>query len=352
MRDLKHPEDECDVEDREALSLYRAKRTEWIAQLYEDSDHSIWKQITSMMWNDAVFRIVNESRQVANKSGEESAAQNNMLMKFIVQSYVSSQVLAVRRLTERPARDDQPQRQIISLRRLIDDLRKNRLLLTRENYVSYDGLPYDYQSIKDAFFAERMKDIREEPEFIRMPTDGPDAFYSSEDCHKAFDKLCGVSPENRRRHDRIPDLVFDQLDAWLKDSDYEKVVKYGNKFIAHAADEFSRQKVKEEHRSFTLDEIATVHRALSNVANAISGAILWEGESAIVPIPQYNVFEKLDMPWVTRDNIPKIRQFQDEHRRSVEAWRSQRPALGPMVGEAAAEDALEAEAEPEVPAET
>lgn len=341
MREFKYPEDECDVEDREALSLYRSKRTEWLTQLYEDPDHSIWKQITNMMWNDAVYRLINESRIVANNSREASAVQNNMLMKFIVQSYVSSQVLAVRRLTDRPAREDQPQRQIISLRRLIDDLRGNRLLLTRENYVSHDGLPYDYESIRGTFYAEHMKDIREDVEFFRMPTTGPEAFYSSEDCHKAFDKLCGVSPKNRKRHDRIPDLIFDQLDAWLLDSNFEKVVKYGNKFIAHAADEFSRQKVKEEHRSFSLDEIATVHRALSNIANAISGSILWEGESAIVPIPQYNVFEKLDTPWVTKDNIPKLREFQDGHRRTVEAWRSERPELGPNLIEAEADVSTE-----------
>jgi hypothetical protein len=34
---------------------------------------------------------------------------------------------------------------IISLRRLAKDLKRNFKLLTRENYVCYDGLPYDYR---------------------------------------------------------------------------------------------------------------------------------------------------------------------------------------------------------------
>ena len=34
----------------------------------------------------------------------------------------------------------------ISLPRLINDLRKNLRLFTRENFVGFDGLPYDYEA--------------------------------------------------------------------------------------------------------------------------------------------------------------------------------------------------------------
>jgi hypothetical protein len=44
---------------------------------------------------------------------------------------------------------------IISLRRLVKDLRRNFALLTRENYVCFDGLPYDYEAVQQKEMMER-----------------------------------------------------------------------------------------------------------------------------------------------------------------------------------------------------
>jgi hypothetical protein len=40
---------------------------------------------------------------------------------------------------------------VISLRRVLDDIKEHRALFTRENYVAHDGLPYDPAPVKQAY---------------------------------------------------------------------------------------------------------------------------------------------------------------------------------------------------------
>ena len=42
----------------------------------------------------------------------------------------------------------------LSLRSLIKDLNRNAALFTRENYVCYDGSPYDYAAVREARFID------------------------------------------------------------------------------------------------------------------------------------------------------------------------------------------------------
>ena len=41
-------------------------------------------------------------------------------------------------------------RELSFYRKLVKDLKKNCGLFTRENYVCYDGLPYDYEAVRNA----------------------------------------------------------------------------------------------------------------------------------------------------------------------------------------------------------
>ena len=51
------------------------------------------------------------------------------------------QVLAIRRLTDTT-------KNVLSLSKLLQDIRSHRQLLTRENYVAFDGLPYHYEVVE------------------------------------------------------------------------------------------------------------------------------------------------------------------------------------------------------------
>ena len=55
---------------------------------------------------------------------------------------MATQVLAIRRLMDDGNSD------VISLRRPVKDIRRDFALFTRENYVCFDGLPYDYEAVQ------------------------------------------------------------------------------------------------------------------------------------------------------------------------------------------------------------
>lgn len=118
--------------------------------LTRDPDHAVWKQITAMLWNDAVFRMANESRRLSRLGGYKSSARN----WSIASSWIKAS-LSIRRLMDKAA--SKPARQVISLRRVLDDIKAHRELITRENYVAYDGLPYDPEPGERAYTASLVK---------------------------------------------------------------------------------------------------------------------------------------------------------------------------------------------------
>jgi hypothetical protein len=129
--------DQCDVLDRKKLERYRVKRYEWLSwyELRKGDPNTIQQQLFSMMFLDVAYRILASARQSTDQ-GSTFAAQSGLLAHFLDQGYVATQVLAIRRLLD--GRKD-----VFSLRRLLDDMTEHRELITRENYVCYDGLPFD-----------------------------------------------------------------------------------------------------------------------------------------------------------------------------------------------------------------
>lgn len=309
--------DACDVEDRPNLNEYRAKRVEWLEWLSYDEEHAIWRQIRSMLWNDAVFRTINETRRIMKDTGG-SAALNWTIARFIDKSYVAAQVLAIRKLTDPEAR--KPERQVISLRRLIKDIKRNAAIIIRETYICFDGIPYDYEAVEQ----RQLQELAATAESISgarwLPATGPEAAITSRRMHKAFDKLSGVNADNRSRDDAICPRVFDILDGELRESGYADIIEYGNKFIAHAADDYSRSTLSETQTGFTLERLEQCHRKLCRVAKLIYGQVLWEGSSRLIPTPQFDHFDHLDQPWAPSERMKELRDFWNRHVQSVENW--------------------------------
>lgn len=83
--DFQYRTEDCDVADKDRLTQYREKRTEWLYMLTGDPDHAVWKQITAMLWNDAIFRIANESRRLSRLGGYKSSARNWSIAQFMDQ---------------------------------------------------------------------------------------------------------------------------------------------------------------------------------------------------------------------------------------------------------------------------
>lgn len=314
---------QCDVTDQALLIEFRKKRSEWLEWLDGDRYHSIMRQIGSMMWDDAVYRSLNEARQFASEANP-TAAINGMLSTFLDRSYLSGQILAICKITDKSHKN--PKRGVISLRRLFEDIKQHRHLLTRENFVAYDGVPYDhaaaYQKYIDGLSLEELREPR------WLPGKGADAWVASMGLHSVFDAISGVSEVDRDRTDLVADAVFNSVEAWFEAPILQKVRTHRNTFVGHAADEVSRTAQPLDRLGFSLNEIAEAQRIVVRIATAIGTQLLYGPSFAdLVPVPQFNVVENLEMPLIPEANIKDMSNWWDAHVNDRDDWLHERVDL-------------------------
>lgn len=318
------PVEECDVGDLDDLRQLRLKRAEWIAWLRGPDPHSIWRQITCLLWDDVLFRTVNDLRRVAVEEPIQCVGFNDAVMRLFDTGFVTTQVTTIRRLTDRQPKD--PTKGVISLRRLIADIRNHRQLLRRDLYVSYDGLPYDPSSVHDAWI-EKGAATGSLNGVEWLSNTGPTAWGMSEMVHENFDKLSERGPTQRARGDLILSKWFDWLDSRLDVC--EDIRKYTDKFVAHAAEPSSRACLTKEQTGVTLDRLHLCQRAIYQVSAFVYGPLLWEGSYGAVPTPNYNHFENLEKGWIAKDEVERARNHWNRNLEAIENWESE--SLWPQV---------------------
>jgi hypothetical protein len=196
-----YPAGEARVAGSGGLSRLQSSRSTDLCGTIADEHHAIWTVLSSMVWTDVAFRTLTNFAV-----GDEANALNNHLMvEAMLDGHVATQVRAIRRLVDKRKTD------IISLRRLVKDLRSHFALFTRENYVCFDGLPYDYEALRHARFMENAGNWGKGG--IWVPTSGPQGDGTSESAHRQFDKLAGIDPAKRSREDRLPVSLLTTIDG-------------------------------------------------------------------------------------------------------------------------------------------
>jgi hypothetical protein len=101
----------------------------------------------------------------------------------------------------------------------------HRNLITRENYVCHDGLPYDSEA-----WQSQAQGVEVQMWGIQAP--GLGQFLGSRLRHEAFDKLSGVLSGTRQRDDLIKVETFAKLKKLLMNSAAEKIVLLSHKFCS------------------------------------------------------------------------------------------------------------------------
>ena len=284
--DYKYPISQCDVppERRSQLKSYRAKRRQWLTWLDADEHHPIWTTLSSMVWTDVSFRTLRQTVMDHEDKNEATCLQNTLIAEQLIQGYVARQVLGIRRLLDKTSG-------VISLRRLILDLRSNWQVFTRENYVCHDGLPYDYDAVMLKETAARMNQGG-----FWASTTGPDAWATSQMAHEQFDRLAGIDPGKRTRGDRLPKSLLDTIDSWLDGSGADQLADWSHQYLAHAGGPDRRKQIEEG--LVTADKISEAIRTLVRATEAVSAYVLFASGrlNGLVPVAQFDQFEHLEKP--------------------------------------------------------
>jgi hypothetical protein len=302
--------EEYDVIDQERLRRFRVEKLNWLFWLHDDEHHSIFKQVASLLWDYALFLTVNGLRVKASNTKPPVVRFNAPMLLLLDSGFVAKQAMSIRGLVDK--RDD-----VISLKRLVNDIKKNRAVITREVFVAQDGLPYDYAVGKDADYAKKLKEV-ESPWFDGVETTGPNAWRVSERSHEMFDKLSGTSGSHRNRDDLLPVQWFDDLNG--KFGVCGDLQNFANKFIAHAADSGSRSDSSAAQKTVTLEKLKKCHQSIVAVANRVSQWILGDGSSWTVPQPQFDPVESLDKGWISEGALEEGRELWNQHVAAIAQW--------------------------------
>lgn len=306
-----------DINNTRKLEAFLEMRQAWLLQLKNDPAHSVYGQIVAMTDADRTWRLTNEMRRLAAHRHAadpswRSAARNRPIADFMDVGFVAMQALAIRRLLEK--KSSNPKGQIISLRRVLESVAGNRALITRENYVCYDGLPYD----PAPGAARALKEAGADPDgFTWIAMSGPEGWDAAAERHALFDQLSGISWDRRGRQDLIRVDYFTELTARLDEPAFVTLEEYANKFVAHSADARSREDVGLD-MAVTADKIAACHTAIIEVFHALIASVFFEGTHSPV-VTRSDPLRDLDQPWVATDQLGELRRWWMAHMNGVEA---------------------------------
>ena len=307
-----YPADRCDVRDQARLAEFRAKRAEWVNLLEQDKLHSVSTQLSSLVWQDAVFRLFNEVQRLHDPK-HPTASMASVLAGALTNGYVTGLVLGVSRLTDPKSETKKGDRNVVSLRRVFEDVQEHRHLITRENFVCYDGCVYDPHTVPPPSEREASH-----AGAGWLAIGGSYDWSTPTRLHQHFDALSGIEPKQRSRDDVIADPAFAEIEAMLSASVIENLRTLRNKVIAHAADPASRAHL--DSFGFTLNEAEEALKLLCRAQRRVQVGLLWNSSNTVMPVPQFDVMEYMDQPFLREDQIEPLASFWEGLTQAREAW--------------------------------
>ena len=318
--DYKYKIEDCDVDDKKKCTEFREKRKQWIDWLFGEDHHSIQKQIDSMLHFHFLSLCINNLGELAENEPNEGVGFNEDVMWLFDLGFITVQSIAIRRITDKP--EENPNKSINSLHRILKDIKNYSQLINRENYVCYDGFPYDYEAVENKWRTNLLQNNNKSL-IVAPPRCGPEAFSNSQDLHENFDRLSKTDPNNRKRTDLINIEQIEHLENKLKgNADINYIRELTNKYIAHAADPANRKEFDKKRHGEVLDKMQNSIKIIFQVANFISQQLLYQSNCGGLQGP-IGVTKNLDKGWGTKENIQKVSDqwpgFQDK----VNKWNSE-----------------------------
>ena len=280
----------CSREENADFQEFEKKWKEWRKCYSDDDNHSryssggdvnsICNQISGMLWDAAVWNIINKSRTFASNNSDGSLQVNDMIHKLIDRCFFKSQMIAIRSLVY--GKNLSGQKAAYSFSSLIKNMIKHSELITRGNILKTENLP-------DAM------DLRE----------------------KSLDKLCGVQENSRSPSDVVKKEWLVKAKSAVEKAS-RKINKYVNDFIAHSATPERRRET--ESVNVTLDELYNAQRQICNTATFIGRLLNGPVDYQRLPTPNYDQFEHIDLPLVDSKHVNDLRNEWQAFREKTAEW--------------------------------
>ena len=306
-------DDGCDVVQRQRMWRFKVKRAQWLVWLEGDDEHSIWRQLTSLLSDYALYRTLNEHRLQPSRSPAAGVGFHGPVLRLLDRGFVATQTLGIRRLVDRG-------KDVFSLQRLVQDMQQHRSLMTREAYLAIRRLPYDAAAAQTSCEQKAIATGQFQV-FKSVDTEGSQAWNESHRAHERFDTLAEIPASSRSRTDTIAPSRFQALSAKLEAC--KGMWVFATKFIAHAADPSSRLHLSEPETGITLRRLESCLKALVQVTESVS-CLLQSGCTVGVAQPQFGVAENLDRAWVATGELEHVRDLFEHYCETIDQWKTEK----------------------------
>ncbi|SFK77147.1 hypothetical protein [Lysobacter sp. cf310] len=257
---------------------------------FEGDDQAVLPLLVALASHHAAFSAIVELVRVAPEDDAGRKKLNVLVLDLVATGYWTSAFLTIRRLLDKYELDGR--RGVNSLRAIVKDVRKCRERLTRRVFVEdIAGIGYDYVSMKARYeeYARRQSGPFWVPLELR--------YEDSVRRHVEFDWLSGTSSAARSADDLISESVFDRLETRLAQLD--RVAEHATLRHVHAATEASRAgRVLE---NWGLNDAFDALKLLVQTADLVGRWFCYSGTGNVLPHPNFDQFEFLDLPMFVGD---------------------------------------------------
>ncbi|MHC4562889.1 MAG: hypothetical protein ACYS8X_08975 [Planctomycetota bacterium] len=293
---------------------FLAKRAEWLHWLVGDDPNSILRQIYRMIWNAAVFRVINAARLRAAPRDGGGVQLNGLVHQFMNDCFFDSQFSAIRRLLERQT--SRGARSVYSLYRLVDEMQKNGHLLTREHILAAEGIEYDHKAVHRKWIEWERELFESGVRGGAVPREYDWEIPASR--HDDLDRVTGVSEGCRSRTDVIQDHLLEALkNIHLR---FDRIIAYTNKFVAHAASVESRGSWGTAGPVVTLEDIWEAHATICKAVNCITKNILDGSVHGVLPFADDRMLQYIDRPLVESSESFHLKEVWEEYQEETQEW--------------------------------
>lgn len=275
-----------------ALARLQPLLRHWKGILAGKDPNSVENQMLTLAWDDAVYRCFNEALHLANKHAPPLPSPGT-LAELVHSAFVARQALTIRRLLDPKAKT--PGWDVFSLPTVLDKVCQKWGDVTRQNYVCYDGTPYEPPQDSSRWRQAAASSLR----------------------HRVFDTLSGRRADQRTRHDTIDRTLLDAVGTHLRSD--RLLREYVNKYLAHGADPANRQRIDPELHRVTLLYIQRLYRLLIWACKLL-GKIADQLVLTEVSAAPFDQFENWDAPMVTKKGKSRLYRYWNQRVAFFAKW--------------------------------
>lgn len=241
-------------------TLFVQTRKALYDHMYDDSENGLQTIVQSLAWNDSVYRTFNEGLRLSQSVARRQQLPNS-LIDYIHRAHTAYVVISLRKLYDEKKKGS---RSVNSLRTVTQRILDNAHLFTRDNYVTFDGLPYDVSDKLD-WKTRAIVQAR----------------------HAQFDSLCGIKAEAPRRRADMLDVNIPTM-LHTRTQLRPEIESFANKFLAHSSAKNNRPDEELTFQKLTLGRIQAQYRNVIWSSQQIA-KFLCEAFLSEVPVPQFDV---------------------------------------------------------------